>query len=307
MKKQIVLILLSLLFIALIAGYAVFTAPKTVHLTYMADKKYFPYMMVSIHSALINKNKDTSYHVHILANDFTPDDIKKLKAMEQEDLQISVYQTKELNLNSAHLGRFASFAPALQKLFIAQYLQNIDKTLYLDADTIVQKDLSAVYQTNLNKNYIAAVKDGLMYQYPEHIAELGLLWRNFYFNSGVMLLNLKEIRENNIINRAKTYFNTHYEIFGDQDILNVVVGKKVLPLSYVYNVNSTFFEEKTAVFLSEFYQEKIPSTPKEVYDKAAILHFAGHKPWTPYFTHLSLKALWLQYAEKTKAKYHISF
>lgn len=307
MKKHIILTLTLLSFAALIALSVLLSAKNPVHLVYMSDKKYLPYMMVSLHSAIINKNKNTSYHVHVLAKDLTNEDIKKLKELEQADVQISVCQTKELNLDSAHLGRFASFAPALQKVFIAGYLKNINKVLYLDADTIVQKDLTSVYNTNLDNQYIAAVKDGLMYQFPEHIAELGLKERDFYFNSGVMLLNLKEIRERNIERRAVTYFNTHNEIFGDQDILNVVVGQKVLPLSYVYNVNSTFFEEKSAAFLAEFYQEKVPNSPKEVYDNAAILHFAGHKPWTPWFNQPYLQALWENYAKKTQAKYQIMF
>ena len=170
----------------------------------------------------------------------------------------------------------------------------------MDADTLVLKDLSNIYKTKLKDNYVAAVKDGLMYQFPEHIVEVGLEWRKFYFNSGVMLLNLKQIREDEIKNRAIIYFNTHEEVFGDQDVLNVVFKEKVMPLSYRYNCNSTFFEEKDAKFLSDFYGEKVPNTPQKVYENAAILHFAGHKPWTEWFTHDYLKTLWQEYAKQTE-------
>ena len=159
----------------------------------------------------------------------------------------------------------------------------------------MQGDLSKVYNTPLTDVYVAAVKDGLMYQYPEHIAEINMHDSKFYFNSSVMLLNLNKIRQDKIINAAMIYFNTHQEVFGDQDVLNVVFKGKVIPLSYRYNCNSVFFEEKDAAFLSDFWGEPVPSTPKEVYDNAVILHFAGHKPWTPYFTQAYLKNLWQQY------------
>lgn len=292
------------LLIALIGVWlsSVFLGKTTIHLAYMTDRNYLPYVETSIYSAYKNKKLATFYQVHIIAKDFTAADIKEIKRLEKDKLKINIYPAKPLNLDMSHLGRFASFEISLQKLFIAEYLK-IDKVLYLDADTLVLDDLSTAYQTDLKNNYVAAVKDGLMYQHPEHIAEIGLAWRGFYFNSGIMLLNLKAIRQDNIIKSALIYFNTHQEIFGDQDVLNVVFKDKVAPLSYRYNCNSTFFEEKSAAFLGKFYEEHVPNPPQKVYETAAILHFAGHKPWTPYFTHEYLKSLWQSYADEMKAKY----
>ena len=292
------------LLIALIGVWlsSVFLGKTTVHLAYMTDRNYLPYVETSIYSAYKNKKPTTFYQIHVIAKDFTEADIKEIKKLETNSLKINIYPTKPLNLDMSHLGRFASFEISLQKLFIAEYLK-IDKVLYLDADTLVLDDLSKAYQTDLKNNYVAAVKDGLMYQHPEHIAEIGLAWRGFYFNSGIMLLNLKAIRQDNIIKSALIYFNTHQEIFGDQDVLNVVFKDKVAPLSYRYNCNSTFFEEKSAAFLGKFYEEHVPTPPQKVYETAAILHFAGHKPWTPYFTHKYLKSLWQSYADEMKSKY----
>jgi len=308
MSKKYIWICLAFFSVATAGlGIGRFYLRPVVHLAYMSDSKYLPYVMVSIYSALKNKKKETRYQVHVIAQNFNPNDIAALKSLETQHLAIKVYPIAEHSLNIAHLGRFASFKISLQKIFLADYMPKIDKVLYLDADTLVQKDLTSVYNTNLSDLYAAAVKDGLMYQFPAHIDEIGLKWRNFYFNSGVMLLNLKEMRKDKVTQQAVVYFNTHNEIFGDQDILNVVFDRKVMPLSYLYNCNSTFFEEKDAAFLSAFWQETVLPTPREVYDAAAILHFAGHKPWTPWFTHPYLKPLWWQYANEVKAKYHISF
>ena len=63
-----------------------------------------------------------------------------------------------------------------------------------------------------------------------------------------MLLNLAQIRKDDIMQRAVIYFNTHNEVFGDQDVLNVVFGSKVVPLSYRYNCNSTFLKKRMQRF-----------------------------------------------------------
>lgn len=277
--------------------------PQAVNLVYMTDAKYLPYMMVSLNSAIKNKSAESKYHIHVIGKDLDEEDISSLKTMETQNVSIDVYRSREYDLDYKHLGRFESFKVSLQKIFIADYLPYLNKVLYLDADTLVQEDLSEIYDINISDKYAAAVRDGLMYQFPEHIKEINLTDRDFYFNSGVMLLNLDKIRRDDIIQRAVIYFNTHNEVFGDQDVLNMVFGKEVESLSYKYNCNSVFFEEKDADFLSNFFKESVPQTPREVYDQAVILHFAGHKPWTPWFTHSYLKPLWYSYTKEIPIKY----
>ena len=277
--------------------------PKVVNIAYMTDTKYLPYMMVSINSAIKNKHPASQYHIHVISQDLDAEDIHHLQSMSKENVKIDIYPSQEQALDYNRLGRFESFKVSLQKIFIADYLPYLDKVLYLDADTLIQDDLSELYATDISGQYVAAVKDGLMYQFPEHIKEVNLSNKNFYFNSGVMLLNLAKIRKDDIIRSAVIYFNTHNEVFGDQDVLNVVFGKAVKSLSYKYNCNSVFFEEKDAKFLSNFFQESVPQTPREVYDRAIILYFAGHKPWTPWFIHSYLKPLWYSYTKGIPIKY----
>ncbi len=280
---------------------------NTLNIAYITDKTYLPYVMTSIYSAIKNKKDNSIYKIHIIAKDLDDKDIKKIKILETPNVKISVINATEKKLDYENLGRFKYFKITLQKIYLPTYLDKLDKVLYLDADTIVKEDLKKLYSTDISSVYLAAVKDGLMYQHPNHIEEIGLKWRNFYFNSGVMLLNLKKMRKDNIEAKSIRYFQTNKEVFGDQDVLNVVVKDKVTTLSCRYNINSTFFEEKDAEFLSKFYEEKIYQTPKENYDNSAILHFSGFKPWMPYFTHPFLKPLWQSYYLELKSKYNLSF
>ena len=305
-KKYINYIYILVAILVLFAGVFFYIyGKKAINIAYMVDNNYVPYMITSMHSAIKNKNKESVYNFYIIAENFSSENIDKIKKIKEHNVNIEIIPARQKTLDYSHLGRFASFKIAMQKIFIPDYLENIDKVLYLDADTLVQKDLNKIYSTNMGGAYIGATKDGLMYQFPEHITEIGLDWRKFYFNSGVMLLNLKDMRKDAIIEKSITYFNTHYEVFGDQDILNVVVNDKVIPISYRYNCNSTFFEEKDAEFLSNFYNEKVYQTSRENYDNAVILHFAGHKPWTEWYTHSYLKPLWYEYYKEASSKYNI--
>lgn len=305
-KKYINYIYILVAILVLFAGVFLYIyGKKAINIAYMVDNNYVPYMITSMHSAIKNKNKESVYNFYIIAENFSSENIDKIKKIKEHNVNIEIIPARQKTLDYSHLGRFASFKIAMQKIFIPDYLENIDKVLYLDADTLVQKDLNKIYSTNMGGAYIGATKDGLMYQFPEHITEIGLDWRKFYFNSGVMLLNLKDMRKDAIIEKSITYFNTHYEVFGDQDILNVVVNDKVIPISYRYNCNSTFFEEKDAEFLSNFYNEKVYQTSRENYDNATILHFAGYKPWTEWYTHSYLKPLWFEYYKEASSKYNI--
>ena len=95
------------------------------------------------------------------------------------------------------------------------------------------------------------------------------------------------------------------EVFCRLSSVGDFLGNESLVVRLIFP--STFFEEKDAAFLSKFFNETVPQNPREVYDSAAILHFAGHKPWTPWFSHSYLKPLWYRYAATVAEKYQMTF
>ena len=60
---------------------------------------------------------------------------------------------------------------------------------------------------------------------------------NKYINSGVLLINLKLLRENQTINELKNYIYQNKDIltYPDQDILNMLYKGKFLIVSNKYN------------------------------------------------------------------------
>ena len=86
---------------------------------------------------------------------------------------------------------------ALIKFELPELLPDVlGKVLYLDGDIIVQKDLTAIFNENIENVYAGVVSDT-----PTGAAEFRKYYNNkysSYFNAGVLLLNLKKLCEDHI-------------------------------------------------------------------------------------------------------------
>nr|QGT50169.1 hypothetical protein Helico6505_0010 [uncultured Helicobacter sp.] len=97
---------------------------------------------------------------------------------------------------------------AYYRLFIPQIFQTFEKVLYVDCDITFRKDIAELYHTNMEDFLVAAVRDvGLILNvqvrelemYRTYIYEtLQLSDASDYFNSGLMLFNLRLMREANL-------------------------------------------------------------------------------------------------------------
>ena len=113
---------------------------------------------------------------------------------------------------------------AMLRLLVG-YFDMPDKLLYLDTDTIINNDISDMYNTDISNYELAAVTD--------------ILFKNFvydfdYFNSGVMLLNVKKLKETGALDKALKLCRYKKMSFLDQDAINKAV-KKRLHLSWKCN------------------------------------------------------------------------
>lgn len=164
------------------------------------------------------------------------------------------------------------------RLLLSDTLPELDKILYLDVDIIVLEDLSALYETDLGDNYYGGVIHPVYYfgNWKGHSHLLNIADLSSYINAGVLLINLKQIRHDNLVPRLISAVSHNFPTI-DQDVINSVAYGKIKPLPFKYNVMI-----KCAEFLKD---RKI----SELYDydefhrsfiAPAIVHFANPvKPW----------------------------
>lgn len=183
------------------------------------------------------------------------------------------------------------------RLFLLDKLPNtVTRILYLDVDLIIHRPLEEFYSVDFETDEIIACADSCgrlgwekrsdkQRQMFAPMIEKGYL----YFNAGVMLMNIEQMRERyNFDFYMQAVREWNYEMSApDQDILNYVHWEKTGYIDpYEYNLFARIAHNEHISY----------ETAKE---KAAIIHFAGDKPWNTTNIHYDIEKIWWDYAALT--------
>ncbi len=276
------------------------SACNRIHLAFVTDEIYSMPTAVAITSLKENCNPESNYTIHIIANEISEFSRSKFKECECSNIKIDILDKKLdkrfYNIykkdNDLHVS-----ASALLKMQLSDFLDDIDKVLYIDGDVIIQKDLKELYETDLGNYYAAVVKDLISVRNINHLRKIGIKSK-YYFNSGVMLLNLKKFREDDLSAKLIDYRLNGKNHFVDQDAFNAVFNENVIYISLKYNYLNKFHDWLDADGLSAFYREPIPKSKKKALKNAVIVHLGTHeKPWR--YNMGSLTKFYIKYYEKS--------
>lgn len=169
-------------------------------------------------------------------------------------------------------GRLSS-ATLMKLLMPAQLAGCYEKVLYLDADTIIRADVSAIFALEMGDSPIAAVPSGRLWlgvrkqerdRWLTHFSALGMSIPYRYFNSGVMLINIDSWNKQKLGARALAFIRSRPELcfHPDEDALNAILDGRFMELSPIWNMRPEILSYMA--FIGE----------------PVILHYAGPvKPW----------------------------
>ena len=262
-------------------------------------------MMVSV----CENNPETDVVFHIIVDD-------NVSAEDQQDIKdiAASYVGKSVVFYKANEAMQKESFPkgiirpditktAYYRLYLAELLpREIDKVLYMDGDVIVRHSLLPLWNTDFGENAVAAVTDSSsgcieFYNRLHYPFELG------YFNSGVLLVNLRYWREHQVLNDFVSYMENHADSinFWDQDVLNVVFCDKKVLIPLKYNLQHPFLFEKTDAY--DYW--KLEQEVLEAREDPCIVHFTSRwKPWRIYrrgWVH-PFSSTWDKYQNMTKWK-----
>ena len=162
------------------------------------------------------------------------------------------------------------------RLLLPELLPEYDSLVYIDCDVIVRQDIGTLYaQTRLGDKYLGVVFEAPIENQAQRFRALGCDPR-CYFNSGFLLMNLKQMRQEKVSEKLLEACKVPYLEFPDQDALNRVCQGRVLPLSPLYNGIRTFFLPQYKPDFEQEYPQ--PGLWEKVQDQATI-HYTGGKPW----------------------------
>lgn len=205
--------------------------PSYIPIVLCFDKNYAPYAAVTIYSVFINSNRNIKFYCLVPesdANNIEP--IEKLRSNFSVNIKIIPYG--EVAFSKWKIsGQFSLSTYA--KLIIPSFVKE-DKVVYLDSDTLVLKDIAELYETSLERFSIAGIKD----EYGEEFSLIPRQKNDTYINAGVLLMNLKQLRKENFLEKCSEIYEKYVEQLKmfDQCIINKYAEGNKLVLDPKWNV-----------------------------------------------------------------------
>ncbi len=273
---------------------------KEYKFVYMTDKGFIIPTIVSIYSLTRHKSKNVKYEIHIVLDAVTLSNLELIDKISVDTTKIIVHcidfsnyedVKKKGDWDSMYVSRTDMF-----KFELPNLLGDVDKVLYIDGDTIVNHSIEPLFDIDIDDYYLAATDDmGDSHDSSgasNNFKRIGIE-DNHYFNAGLMYLNLKKMREDNIPKKLWEYRIHGKNFFMSQDALNrVVLGKRAI-LPYKYNFLTVVFDMYSLEEINDSFCEKRFKNISECLDEQIVLHMAGKmKPWEynlPWITDLFLK------------------
>lgn len=264
---------------------------------FLTDDNYVIPTSVAIQSMLDNSVTTKAFDIYIIAKDVSEKNKANLLAFASENVEVSIIDVEDISLKKYDEAGYYVSSTALLKFDIADLLPQYDKVLYIDGDVLVLKDVGEMYQIDVEGYCVAAIPDMAAIDACHFDEHLDI--RN-YFNSGVMLLNTKLIREEGLAAKLYDIKKKHPEYqCMDQDVFNDGFSRRVLFLPPKYNL--MFYNFIIANFsldrVNEFYNTRYESFEKMEKD-AVIIHLTNEKkPWKYKDAYKSEE--WRTYFDKT--------
>ena len=249
------------------------------------NKNYIYYLIIMLYSYLKNNSYKTT--VYIMNTDLTKENINRIRKSLKNKIKIIDIKVDDSYLKKAPVSKKFPIT-MYYRLFAWKYLpKKIEKVLYLDPDIIIKGNLMELYQMNLENSYFAgATHVGIFVKILNDI-RLKIKYKDLYVNSGVLLINLKELRKSSLTEQnIYTYIEKKKNklLLPDQDIISALYKNKIIKIdATIYN-----FTEKMAKKTSLDWVEK----------NTKIIHYCGrNKPWRKSY-HGKLNKYYLEYEQQ---------
>ena len=282
-------------------------------IVFCIDNNYTNLLAIAINSILKNIKKDYSVNFFIMHKNMTNTNIRKIKSLVKNANKVYFIQVDENKLLADFtipnnwtnkVCYYRLIAPQIiQEFKINNNLTEEEKLLYLDADIIVNGDISPIFDTDISKVAIGAVRSPLNIDELEHIPTLNLPEEHKYIYSGLLLYNIKNYLNDNIIEQA-IKINQSYPNglkWADMDMINMIFSpNKYVPILPKYSIfpglDLTPYEHTIENYLRIYSGINSEDEIKDAFYNPIILQLAGGaKPWRGVST-LDTISLWAKYS-----------
>ena len=279
------------------------------------DKNFSKYAAVTIKS-IINNNKSPITFYLMIDKSISLFDKLYIKYLISTSGNVIKYIDMSKHFANSFTG---GWSKAMYYPILLDSICNRERILFLDADTLVTGDLQNFYNSDFEDNYCIAVNDYGMKswikskhkillsnnnettidKYFSDIRKWNDLDMEKYFNSGMLLLNLNKIRQNNAQEKMLNILKNDILACPDQDCFNICFHNSVKIVSMNYNF----------MVVNKDIHADLQDNDKTQYDTILknsiplIIHFLT-KPWLGCINDIPYADLYYKYRDKTIYKYN---
>ncbi|MGP3593809.1 glycosyltransferase family 8 protein [Vagococcus sp. WN89Y] len=249
---------------------------ETFNVSWGVDKNYQLGAAISI-ASILEYNKKHDFTFHVISDEFSGEYIEHLiQLAKQYNTVIKLYKIDDKPLQNLPKTNIWPISIYYRLISFDYFSDKLNALLYLDADIICKNDITELFSFDFQGNYGAVVKDVDSMQKKSAERLNNPEFDGYYFNSGVMYINLIAWQNENLTERIFNLLLDDDVInnlkYPDQDVLNLILLGHLYYLPRKYNTVFTLkseFEVKN----SEYYKQVIN-------DDTIFIHYTGiTKPW----------------------------
>ncbi len=261
---------------------------RVLSVVFASDNRGVLQLGIALYSLLESAAENTRYRVYILEDEISGENKEKILSLKESfDTEIIFVPISNILTPFRHVAGHLP-APTYARIFIASLLPDEKLVLYADIDVLFCRDLAEVFETDMTGRVIAAVYEQMSPAKRKHTEQrLATPFNGKYFNAGVLLINLEEMRLQGGQKKMMDYFEIHAGKLAsqDQDILNVVFFGETVGLHPRWNWTDGY--SRRLLFKPASRDDWGNGTRRQVLEATAepgILHYWGkYKPWNYNF------------------------
>ena len=243
---------------------------REIPIFFTIDDSYAPFLAVALNSAIKNSDPQRNYKAIVLYQDLGADNISRLQSLQTENFKIELMPIRAnmeaLDDRMSNRLRCDYFTLTIYfRLFIPSMFPQYDKGIYIDSDVVLTDDIAKLFDIDIGENYIGACNDLSIADIPPLVAytekAVGVNAKE-YINSGVLLMNLKKMRDDDLEGHFLALLNKYHfdSIAPDQDYLNAMCNGKIY-----------YLEDKW---------DTMPNDAKPMLTETSLIHYnLFSKPW----------------------------
>ena len=268
---------------------------SNVNVAFCINDSYSKYCSVALGSVLENISSDIEYNIYIIS--FHAISVRnKTRFLAQiehcpNNVNLVFLEIADHFLNIDLPIRWHFTPDIYLRLAIPDVLSSLERVVYLDADIIVERDISELFATPLGSAPIGAVHtfvpkwrsthkhlsdmQDVCESIDDFMIEIGIDNLDNYINSGVLVMDLKKLRVLKFFDRAIEMIKIRKYIFPDQDILNSLLWGEILLIDPRWNILSGNNSAIPQLEYEIYYESKSID-----WKNPFLIHYAGDKkPW----------------------------